>query len=117
MDGERRVWLDALAALMAKAPAEAVLIHTVLNGPRAFEKLDGLGGSRRSKTLKSIVHTVRSVEQCQNGASVFTLAEAQVCDLPLDRADEPCAKSVPRKLIRCIKAMFTKAGLSPPWGA
>ena len=101
MEEEMRKWLDALAHILASAPQEATLIHTIPDGPRAAEKLDGLRVSRRARTLRDYVHTIWPIQTWLNGRTVFTLTEDMLEDLLLDRADEPCAKSPPKKHVSC----------------
>ena len=74
------------------------------------------GGNRRSGTLRTIVHTVWSVQSWLGSKNVFKLTEDSFLDLLLDRADEPCAKSVPRKLLRVLNQVWAKAELPPILG-
>ena len=116
-DCERKKWIAVITGFLAAAPDDAVLVRDARAARRPCQALEGLWGKRRSRTLRAIAKTLGSLEAWMGDRSkIFELTEVQLVDYLADRADEPCGKTVPEKVIAHVHLFFERTGLPTPVG-
>ena len=93
-------WAAYLYSLAMAAPPSAANVQRALASRHAELACRVLWGTRRPRTLRSIGHILKNAAAYWgNVEALFAISEQDVINYLKDKADEPCGRSTPPRIV------------------